>query len=52
MVENSSLRQGIQVRVLLGKDVAREVAYFNNRGKMQKIAQSTGKATAGELARK
>lgn len=52
MVENSSLRQGIQVRVLLGKDVAREVAYFNNRGKMQKIALSTGKATAGELAGK
>lgn len=52
MVESSSLRQDIQVRVLLGKDVAREVAYFNNRGKMQKIAQNTGMATAGEQARK
>lgn len=52
MVESSSLRQDIQVRVLLGKDVVREVAYFNNRGKMQKIAQNTGMATAGEQARK
>lgn len=52
VVENSSLRNGIQVRVLLGKDVAHEVAYFDKRGKMQKIAQSTGKATAGELAGK
>jgi Flp pilus assembly protein TadD len=52
MVESSSLRQDIQVRVLLGKDVVREVAYFNNRGKMQKIAQNIGMATAGEQARK
>lgn len=47
MVESYNLRKEVQVRVLLGKDVAREAAYFDNRGKIQ-IARSTGKAPAGE----
>ena len=48
MVEESyDLRRDIHVRVLLGKDVAREVAYFDNRGKIQ-IAQNSSKATTRE----
>lgn len=49
MVESYNLRREVQVRVLLGKDVSREAAYFDNRGKIQ-IARSTGKAPAGEQA--
>ncbi len=45
MVESYNLRREVQARVLLGKDVAREAAYFDNRGK---IARSTGKEQAGE----
>ncbi len=45
--ESYDLRRDIQVRVLLGKDVAREIAYFDNRGKIQ-IAQSTSKTTTRE----
>lgn len=49
MMESYNLRKDIEVRVLLGKDLASEVAYFDNRGKIQ-IARSTGKATAKEWA--
>lgn len=49
MVESYNLRREVQARVLLGKDVAREAAYFDNRGKIQ-IARSTDKASAGEQA--
>ncbi len=49
MVEESyDLRRDIQVRVLLGKDVAREVAYFDNRGKIQIAQSSISKATTRE----
>jgi len=49
LLESYNLRSDIQVRVLLGKDVARETGYFDDRGKIW-IAQTSGKAVAGEQA--
>lgn len=49
LLESSSLRSDIHVRVLLGKDVAREAGYFDGRGKIR-IAQSSGKAAAADHA--
>lgn len=43
MMESYNLRRDIQVRILLGKDAAGEVAYLNIRRKIQ-VAQSLGKA--------
>lgn len=47
VVESYNLRREVHVRVLLGKDFAREAAYFDNRGKIQ-IARSTGNKTGAE----
>lgn len=49
MIESDNLRADIQIRVLLGKDIARKTAYFANRSKIQ-IARRTGRATAREQA--
>ncbi len=49
LLESSSLRSDIQVRVLLGKDVAGETGYFDDRGKIR-IAQASGKAPVSEQA--
>ncbi|WP_151898828.1 LytR C-terminal domain-containing protein [Nitrosospira lacus] len=50
VVESYNLRREVQVRVLLGKDFAREAAYFDNRGKIQ-VALSAGKAADAEEPR-
>lgn len=47
LLERHSLRSDIQVRVLLGKDVVHEAAYFDDRGKIQ-IARNSGKVSGGE----
>lgn len=51
LLESYNLRSDIHVRVLLGKDVARETGYFDGHNKIR-IAQISGKATAGEQAGK
>jgi tetratricopeptide (TPR) repeat protein len=45
LVESNNLRIDIQVRVMLGKDFTREVAYFDNSDKMR-IAGSTSEIAA------
>jgi hypothetical protein len=49
LLESYNLRSDIQIRVLLGKDVAHETGYFDDRGKIR-IAQTPGKAVVGEQA--
>jgi Tfp pilus assembly protein PilF len=43
IVESHTLRRDIRVRVMLGKDMTRQIAYFAQRSKIQ-IAQGVGKA--------
>lgn len=40
MVESDQLREDIQLKILLGKDIASEIAFFTNQGKVQ-LAQHT-----------
>ena len=40
-VESYNLRRDIQVRVLLGNDIAKEAAYFENPGRIR-VAQNSG----------
>lgn len=42
LVESDKLRKDIQVRIVLGRDIAQEVAYFGVKGKTQ-VARNAGK---------
>lgn len=47
LVESDKLRKDIQVRIVLGRDVVQEVAYFGIKGKTQ-LARNAGKVAAKE----
>ncbi len=47
LVESDKLRKDIQVRIVLGRDIAQEVAYFGVKGKTQ-VARNAGKVAVKE----
>ncbi|MDP2108661.1 MAG: LytR C-terminal domain-containing protein, partial [Rhodocyclaceae bacterium] len=47
LVETEYMRKDIQVRIVLGKDIARDIAYFGGKGEIR-LAQRGEKLVSGK----